>query len=102
MKKIVAGFALIVAVLVAMIVMPLFGVKPGKVDTQGPKMFTLILFMGSLFILWVWMLIDLLKRKDLKNKFLWGIFLIFANWLASIFYFLIIYFPRERRKLKNG
>ena len=49
-----------------------------------------------IFSLWVWMLIDFFKRKELKNKPIWGISLIFFNWIAGIAYYVFVFRKNER------
>lgn len=61
-----------------------------------------LLFISSFFIaviliaivsiiFWLWMLIDLLKRKNLRDKTAWTIILIFLGALGAIFYFFLVY-----------
>ena len=56
-------------------------------------------------IFWLWMLIDLLKRKSMdgSTKLLWVILLIFVNVLGVLLYFFLVYRPsRKAMKSNNG
>jgi hypothetical protein len=49
--------------------------------------------------LWIWMITDFISRKDIKHRLVWGLSLIiFFTWGAAIFYYILIYLPRERRE----
>lgn len=48
-------------------------------------------------VLWIWMFSDFFKQKDLRYKMLWGWALFLGNLLTAVFYFIVIYFPREKR-----
>ncbi|MGE4545958.1 MAG: hypothetical protein AB7D06_17860 [Pedobacter sp.] len=49
-------------------------------------------FFGS-FGLWIWMLTDFFKRKELKQRVLWGWMLIIGNYATAALYFLFIFVP---------
>ncbi len=51
------------------------------------------IILGILFIaFWIWMIVDCAKRKfknDLE-KIIWILVIIFAHWIGSIVYFIVI------------
>lgn len=50
---------------------------------------------GGDLILWLWMLIDCLKQKELKHRVFWGLALFFMSMLACLVYWLFVYMPRH-------
>jgi uncharacterized membrane protein len=49
---------------------------------------------GSLagVILWIWMLTNcIINYKKIKNSKTWFIFLIIANWITGLIYFIVVY-----------
>lgn len=52
--------------------------------------FAVIFLLG--FILWIWILVDCIKR-DFKNeneKLLWILILIFAHWIGALIYYFLV------------
>ncbi|MBD3313459.1 hypothetical protein GF345_03385 [Candidatus Woesearchaeota archaeon] len=53
-----------------------------------------------LFVLWIWMLIDCVKRefKDDMEKVVWILLMVFLGALASIIYYFVVYRETKRRR----
>ena len=49
-----------------------------------------ILLIGSL-IFWIWMFIDLLKRKNFEDKTVWVLVFLFIGIFGAILYFFMVY-----------
>lgn len=49
-------------------------------------------------LFWLWMLIDLLKRKSMDgiNKLIWLVVLIFINVIGVLLYYFIVYRPGRK------
>ena len=45
----------------------------------------------SCFSLYVWMFLDSIKNKDLNNKIIWVLFILFCNIFAAILYYFVIF-----------
>ncbi|MEM5853263.1 MAG: PLDc N-terminal domain-containing protein [Candidatus Aenigmatarchaeota archaeon] len=43
-----------------------------------------------IFIFWLWMLIDCLKRKKFEDKLVWILVLIFLNFIGALLYFFLV------------
>jgi uncharacterized membrane protein YphA (DoxX/SURF4 family) len=41
------------------------------------------------FVFWLWMLIDLLKRKKFEDKLVWVLVLVFLNLIGAILYYFL-------------
>lgn len=52
-----------------------------------------IAFFIFLFVFWIWMLVDCLKRKFKgdNDKLLWALLLIIGGLIGAILYFFIVY-----------
>jgi hypothetical protein len=56
-----------------------------------------ILFGLVFFVIWIWMLVDLLKRdeKDFgpgdNNKIIWLLVLLLTNWIGAAVYYFMVY-----------
>jgi hypothetical protein len=99
--KSILGFALIGVLLFSSFVSYLSNYQYYKA-TPGP------LGVLSVFILWIWMVIDFFRRKGLPHKIRWGISLLVFNWIASIIYFVVVFQQNQNKigffeniKLKN-
>ncbi len=45
------------------------------------------------FILWLWMLIDCLKRENFtepNDKLIWALVIIFASWIGALLYYFLV------------
>jgi len=51
-----------------------------------------VIFAIILLIFWIWMLVDCSKRKFKNNveKIVWILVIIFAGWVGSLVYFIVI------------
>lgn len=57
-----------------------------------------IFIFGILFsIFWIWMLVDVVKYCDEKDKMLWVLIIVFTHWIGALIYFFVV-----RRKRLNG
>ncbi len=58
-----------------------------------PFLAAVSVFIGpiSAMTLWFWMIGNVIKNKELKNRWPWIATLVILNWIASIFYFLLVY-----------
>jgi hypothetical protein len=54
------------------------------------------------FVMWIWMISDYFKRNNLKHKSLWGWLLVLFNLVAGLIYFMFVYFPNERMRLRQS
>ena len=75
-----------------------------KYETQAvPLIIYFIHAWGTIgaFCLLFWMIADLIKRKDLKVKWNWGIAFLFTSVIAAIPYFLFSYVPRVKREISG-
>lgn len=100
MKKIIIGFSLIAVILLSSAAFPLLGLLEGSEQPKNNGVFLLFAILGTFSAggLWLWMVLDYkTNKKYLKHRILWGSGLFFANWAAAVIYFLVIYFPREKR-----
>lgn len=58
--------------------------------------FILVFLIAAFFsILWIWMLVDCLKRKTLKgepftDKVLWALVILLVNWLGAVIYYFCV------------
>jgi len=50
----------------------------------------------SFFGLWLWMLADFFRGREMKHRVLTGFCLLFLSWLAAVVYFVSIYVPASR------
>jgi len=53
----------------------------------------LLIFALIVFVLWIWMLIDCLKREDFPNendKVLWAIIMVLGGWIGALLYYILI------------
>ncbi len=68
----------------------------GPVGVIGMILALALVIAWGLF--WLWMLIDLLKRKtmDGTTKLVWLVVLIFINFLGVLLYYFIIYRPERK------
>jgi hypothetical protein len=60
----------------------------------------LLIFGLIVFVLWLWMLIDCLKRDDFPNendKLLWAIIMLLGGWIGALLYYFIV-----KRKMDAG
>lgn len=53
-------------------------------------------------VMWIWMMSDYFKRDNIKHKVLWGWILVLFNLVAGLIYFMFVYFPNERLRLKQS
>ncbi|MCD6367562.1 MAG: PLDc N-terminal domain-containing protein [Candidatus Aenigmarchaeota archaeon] len=51
---------------------------------------TIIILIGSL-ILWIWMFIDLLRRKKFEDKTVWVLVFLFLGVFGAILYYFMVY-----------
>ncbi|MDD3648293.1 MAG: PLD nuclease N-terminal domain-containing protein [Candidatus Dojkabacteria bacterium] len=72
-----------------------------------PVLFALVggIFGLITFVLWIWMLVDLINRdedsfpsKGGDQKVLWILILIFGNWIGALVYYLVVYKKDSRKK----
>lgn len=63
-------------------------------DGSGFLGFALVMFLAaialSLFVFWIWMLIDAIKNPGLSSteRIVWVLVIIFLHWLGALVYFL--------------
>jgi len=53
-------------------------------------------------VMWIWMMSDYFKRADIKHKVFWGWILVLFNLIAGLIYFMFVYFPNERLRLRQS
>lgn len=54
-----------------------------------------VLILAIVFIFWLWMLTDCLKRRKFEDKLVWALVMIFLNVLGAVLYFILIYSKRR-------
>ncbi|PIR48096.1 hypothetical protein COV06_00495 [Candidatus Uhrbacteria bacterium CG10_big_fil_rev_8_21_14_0_10_50_16] len=60
--------------------------------------FFAIVAVGLLFMaFWIWMLVDVLKR-DIPDKTLWVVLIVFTNWIGAFIYFFVV---RKKYSMKK-
>jgi hypothetical protein len=89
MKSII-GFALIGLFFLSMLVSYFSDYHHSQAD-PGPLGFF------PVFILWIWMVIDLIRAKNFLHRTRWGIFLLIFNWIAAIVYFVTVYYRKQNK-----
>jgi hypothetical protein len=67
-------------------------------------------FFGAFFIVgilliafWIWMLVDCAKRKFKQDveKVIWILVIVFASWVGSIVYFIVVKMYNEKGLIKK-
>lgn len=96
MRRIV-GAVLSVIVVAGYIGFLFLGVGQGESPLTLAEQALAVAAAVSGFVLWVWMITDFFQRSGNRNRALWGWSLVIFNLLASVIYFLVVYYPR-----KNG
>jgi Na+-driven multidrug efflux pump len=100
MKKLIIGFSLIAIIFLSPAAELFLGLVGENEQPKNIEVFLLftIFFTLSAAGLWVWMVLDYkTNKKSINHRALWGWGLFIANWVAAIVYFIVIYFPREKR-----
>lgn len=67
-------------------------------------LFLLLLIPISLFILWVWMFIDAIKRNEEMWIILFILGMLFAalpGWVVAVLYYFMVYKKKSRKKRKR-
>ncbi|MDH3976836.1 MAG: hypothetical protein OEV42_21450 [Deltaproteobacteria bacterium] len=96
MKNIYIGIFLLFFLILPFITLPFVDVHSGKVPSNHPIIYLIIIAVFCGLILWFWMFFDLIVKQKLKYKLLWGIAFITFNWVTAIIYFLSVYIPRNK------
>lgn len=81
--------------LVALVIICFSFLNLASPDHDMTDSLALIAFLSS-FSLWIWMITDFFRNKELKSKALWGWSLIIFNVIAAAVYFIIVY---SRKKI---
>ncbi len=55
----------------------------------GLSLFALCLAIFA-FVFWIWMLVDCLSRKKLKNRLAWVLVLIFLGFIGAVVYYVLV------------
>ncbi|MFH1425696.1 MAG: PLDc N-terminal domain-containing protein [archaeon] len=55
------------------------------------------------FILWIFMIIDVAKRKfpNENDKIIWILVIILAGWIGAIIYYFVIKSPEDKKSKKH-
>ena len=61
---------------------------------MGLMLFGAIFFIAAA-VFWLWMLIDLLKRRRFEDKLVWVLVLIFINFLGAALYYFLVYSKKK-------
>ncbi len=65
----------------------------------------LLIFMLIVFVLWLWMLIDCLQRKDFPNendKVLWAIIMVLGGWIGALLYYFLVKRKMDATVISEG
>jgi len=54
----------------------------------------IVAILGTIF--WIWMLVDVLKKKKFKDKLVWVIVIVFLQFIGALLYYFIIYRKKKR------
>ncbi len=100
MRKVYIGVTLILIFFVSFILLKTaVKIQPDSTKTLHYLFSSLaILGIGSAICMWGWMLIDLIKRKNLKFKLAWAVILLLIYFPGAIIYFVIVVMPAEKRR----
>ncbi len=93
--KLLFGWVLVVVLVMTYLYLGI--VEPGVTSAIGTSDEVVIasgVFSG--FVLWVWMLSDLFRGRQVRHRVLWGWALFLASLIAAAVYFVAVYFPQER------
>ncbi len=93
--KLLLGWALVAILASAYLYLGI--VEPGVASALGTGDEVVIasgVFSG--FVLWVWMLSDFFRGRQVRHRVLWGWALFLATLIAGAIYFVAVYFPQER------
>ncbi len=93
--KLLFGWALVLVLATAYLYLAI--VEPGTVSalSTGDQVVVASGVLGG-FILWVWMLSDFFRGRQVRYRVLWGWALFLATLIAGAVYFVAVYFPQER------
>jgi len=50
----------------------------------------MILIFVLVFGFYIWMLVDCIKRENFKDKTLWILIILLANWIGAIVYYFVV------------
>jgi len=74
------------------------GLSMGDFSGAVVGVFFAIVAVGLLFMaFWIWMLVDVLKR-DIPDKTLWVVLIVFTNWIGAFIYFFVV---RKKYSMKK-
>lgn len=96
MIRVVFGYILILLVICSFILMNFYTADFNSGQLYSLK-FLLLFTAVTCFVLWFWMLFNLLNRNNFKHKYLWLWMLLLFQWFASIFYFIMVYCPDQKK-----
>ena len=65
-------------------------IEPTAFGVAGVFLLMFVLF-ASGTIFWIWMLVDVLKRKEFEDKLVWVIVIVFLHLIGAILYYFVVY-----------
>ena len=100
MKKRFIGYAIVAYMAFGAKYSNLIVLRTETGEQPIPKNYELYLAaIGGFVALYIffWMLVDAIKRKDLKRRGIWMICFLFFNWGAALVYFFVKFVPYDKQ-----